>query len=106
MDQSISEIVCLVRGKDSFAAHERVNKSLLQRGKTALSPEDDRIKCLTARLGEKRLELSSEQYQKLANRATIIIHVSGNTCRVQISHNNGMNVFTGCLGGQLQFTTW
>ena len=76
-EENVSEIICLVRGKDSFAARERVNRSLLQRGKPALDSQDDRVKCLTARLGEKHLGLSSELYQKLADRVTIMLHVSG-----------------------------
>ncbi|KAI9784017.1 MAG: putative secondary metabolism biosynthetic enzyme [Peltula sp. TS41687] len=75
-EENISETICLVRGKDSFAAHERVNKSLLQRGKSALDSQDDRIKCLTARLGEKNLGLSPEIYQRLADRVTIILHAA------------------------------
>ncbi|KAI9677427.1 MAG: putative NRPS-like protein biosynthetic cluster [Caeruleum heppii] len=72
----ISHIICLVRAKDSIAARERVNKSLMQREKALLGSSNDRIACISAQLSEPDLGLSEEAYRDIAAKATIFIHAA------------------------------
>ncbi len=75
------QVICLVRAQDAYSAKERVNKSLIQRGKPGLDPAADRVLCLPSKLGEPYLGMSEERYKRLARQATIIIHV----CSIIIS---------------------
>lgn len=72
----ISKIYCLVRGADSYAARERVNKALNQRQLLPLDASGDTAKVvvLQAALGIRKLGLSDEIYAELAREATIILH--------------------------------
>jgi len=72
---SVSRIYCLVRGADEKAAHERVNKALVQR---RLSPLDDNGKfvVLQAQLSDPNLGLEKAMYDRLASEATVIMHVA------------------------------
>ncbi|KAI9844350.1 MAG: putative NRPS-like protein biosynthetic cluster [Sclerophora amabilis] len=73
---SVSRIVCLVRAKDAASARERVNKSLLVRGKRTLDTSNDKVICFTSKLGDENLGLPIEIYNDLASRATIILHAA------------------------------
>lgn len=73
------KVYCLVRGADEHAAKERVGKALEQRGLTNLLTSDkidERVEVIPAQLGDARLGLSDELYNKLAREATCIIHVA------------------------------
>lgn len=74
---TVSKIYCLVRASDAHAAMERVNKSLLQRGKIGLDFSDGsgRISCVVAKLGDSKLGLSPETYQRISNETNAVIHV-------------------------------
>ena len=96
-DSSISHIVCLVRASSPLAAHERVSKSLIARGKPGLQPfsstpataEDfsstgpsdlatakPPITCLPCTLSQLNLGISSDKYSNLANTTNVIIHAA------------------------------
>ncbi|KAI4136432.1 MAG: hypothetical protein L6R39_007789, partial [Caloplaca ligustica] len=90
-----SQITCLVRAASPFAAHERVSKSLVARGKSGLpsfSPLDSsnphstlpaakeksapRITCLPTTLSDPFLGLDKETYINLTTTTTCIIHAA------------------------------
>ncbi|KAL8994606.1 MAG: hypothetical protein Q9169_005468 [Polycauliona sp. 2 TL-2023] len=95
---SISTITCLVRASSPHAAHERVSKSLMARGKPGLPPfsaslspanpplsnantpttasEKPTVTCLPCTLSHPSLGLSPEKYADLAKNTTIIIHAA------------------------------
>ncbi|KAL8895047.1 MAG: hypothetical protein Q9192_003881 [Flavoplaca navasiana] len=94
---SISQIICLVRASSPLAAHERVSKSLIARGKPGLEPfsstpptaEDlsstgstdlatakPSITCLPCTLSQLNLGISSDKYANLANTTNLIIHAA------------------------------
>ncbi|KAI9719116.1 MAG: putative secondary metabolism biosynthetic enzyme [Candelaria pacifica] len=75
---AVSHIYCLVRASDDTAARERVNKSLLRRGKSPLSSSSSqgRISCVIAKLGAYKLGLSDEVYESIARQATLIVHAA------------------------------
>ncbi|KZM23113.1 uncharacterized protein EKO05_0008302 [Ascochyta rabiei] len=76
---TVNSVYCLVRGADEHAAKERVSKALEQRGLTSiLAPgmANDKVKVVLAQLSDKRLGLSDELYDHLAEEATSIIHVA------------------------------
>ena len=75
-DPTISEVICLVRAAHSYAAQNRVTKSLLQRRKAPLRPGSLKVGCLVAKIGESRLGLSEDEYDRLARRVTVIIHAA------------------------------
>ncbi|KAI9700250.1 MAG: hypothetical protein M1836_002264 [Candelina mexicana] len=75
---TVSHIYCLVRASDANTAHERVNKSLLARGKSPLSSSSSkgRITCVVTKLGASRLGLSDEIYESIAKQVTLIVHAA------------------------------
>lgn len=75
---SVRLIYCLVRGADSHAAHERVNKALIQRKLQPLSGDSavDKVVVLQAQLGDAQLGLEKPAYDQLAREATVIMHVA------------------------------
>ncbi|KAK3631936.1 hypothetical protein LTR56_012409 [Elasticomyces elasticus] len=73
--RDVRKIYCLVRGADEHAAHERVNKALTQREMQPLV-DDDKVMVLQAALGDPRLGLSHEVYDRVASEVTIIMHVA------------------------------
>ncbi|KAI9811967.1 MAG: hypothetical protein M1826_003001 [Phylliscum demangeonii] len=75
-EKSVSRIYCLVRAKDDFAAYDRVNRSLLQRGKAPLDQSSNRVRPVLARLGDEHLGLPLELYQLIAHETTLIIHAA------------------------------
>ncbi|KAL8839469.1 MAG: hypothetical protein Q9176_004465 [Flavoplaca citrina] len=96
-DSSVSHIVCLVRASSPLAAHERVSKSLIARGKPGLEPfsstpptaEDlsftgpkdiatskPPVTCLPCTLSQLNLGISSAAYAHLANTTNVIIHAA------------------------------
>ena len=75
-DPGISEVICLVRATHSYAAQNRVTKSLLQRRKAPLRPGSLKVGCLVAKIGEPRLGLSEDEYDRLARRITVVIHAA------------------------------
>lgn len=75
-DASVSSIICLVRAADLTAAYARVNLSLLQRQKTGISSADPKVSCVIAKLGEPKLGLLDDVYNKLKHVATVIIHAA------------------------------
>lgn len=76
---AVSTIYCLVRGVDDTAARERVNEALTQRGFADLSTRDKRnstVSIIHAQLGESRLGISDDLYERLAAEADLILHVA------------------------------
>jgi len=71
---SVSRIYCLVRGADVHAAQERVNKALEQRGLGAI--DESKVVVVRSSLGDARLGLADDLYNKISNEATIILHVA------------------------------
>lgn len=74
----IARIYCLVRGADSHAAHERVNKALNQRQLSPLGSRSDtaEIVALQAVLGDPNLGLTDETYNEIAQEATVVMHLA------------------------------
>ncbi|KAK5124063.1 hypothetical protein LTR85_002260 [Meristemomyces frigidus] len=75
---NVRKIYCLVRGADEHAAHERVNKALVQRKLQPLNVEaaDDKVAVLQAQLGDGQLGLGNAMYNQLAQEVTVIMHVA------------------------------
>ncbi|KAL8672460.1 MAG: hypothetical protein Q9224_007572, partial [Gallowayella concinna] len=89
---TISHITCLVRATSPFAAHERVSKSLIARGKPGLAPHSDskpiltqenkassstpEVNCIPTTLSHPYLGLDPSTYVHLANTTTLIIHAA------------------------------
>ncbi|KAL8873605.1 MAG: hypothetical protein Q9174_000953 [Haloplaca sp. 1 TL-2023] len=92
---TVSQVTCLVRGASALAAHERVSKSLVARGKPPLGPfapqstapagtpppseefpEDVKIQCIQATLSHPLLGLSPSDHRHLAEKTTMIIHAA------------------------------
>ncbi|KAL9601196.1 MAG: hypothetical protein Q9219_002696 [cf. Caloplaca sp. 3 TL-2023] len=93
-----SQITCLVRAASPLAAHERVSKSLIARGKQELPPFSDlqeslshssastlnstseanptRIICLPTTFSHPALGLDRQRYIHLARTTTLIIHAA------------------------------
>ncbi|KAI4118192.1 MAG: hypothetical protein LQ345_001712 [Seirophora villosa] len=81
--RSTTHITCLVRAATPLAAHERVSKSLLARGKpglpplsTASAPSTPSISCLPATLSHPTLALAPSTHLSLATTTTLIIHAA------------------------------
>ncbi|KAI4125879.1 MAG: hypothetical protein LQ338_004023 [Usnochroma carphineum] len=93
--RTISRITCLVRAASCLAAHERVSKSLVARGKPGLPPfspppsnkrlststsSDEaplpQIFCLPTTFSQPTLGLSEETYKTLASTTTLTIHAA------------------------------
>lgn len=72
---STTPIVCLVRASSQEAADGRVTKSLLQRQKAPITP-NDRISCISTKLSDPQLGLSPEIYASLVKNTTLIIHAA------------------------------
>ncbi|KAK0784708.1 putative NRPS-like protein biosynthetic cluster [Friedmanniomyces endolithicus] len=75
----VRKIYCLVRGVDERAAFERLNKALVQRKLRSLhssDANDEKVVVLQAALGDSRLGLSDDMYERIASEATIIMHVA------------------------------
>ncbi|KAL8671917.1 MAG: hypothetical protein Q9224_007602, partial [Gallowayella concinna] len=89
---TVSYITCLVRAASPFAAHERVSKSLIARGKPGLAPYSDskpiltqkntassstpEVNCIPTTLSHPYLGLDPSTYIHLANTTTLIIHAA------------------------------
>ncbi|KAL8805671.1 MAG: hypothetical protein Q9182_001815 [Xanthomendoza sp. 2 TL-2023] len=88
---TVSDITCLVRAASPFAAHERVSKSLIARGKPGLPPysasnpqsSQDKacssapeIKCIPTTLSHPDLGLDPSTYTHLARTTTLVIHAA------------------------------
>ena len=74
---AVSEIYCLVRGADVPSATERINKALQQRKLSGLDfSTSDKVVVLKAKLGDKKLGLDDETYSRIADEATIIMHLA------------------------------
>ncbi|KAL8814210.1 MAG: hypothetical protein Q9223_006548, partial [Gallowayella weberi] len=88
---TVSHITCLVRAASPFAAHERVSKSLLARGKPGLPPRSGsnpgssqdkacfptpEIRCIPTTLSHPHLALDPSTYTHLAHTTTLIIHAA------------------------------
>lgn len=76
---SVETIYCLTRGADEFAAKDRVNQALEQRGLASLlslNKSNHKVKVVKAQLDQKRLGLDGELYDYLAKEATLIIHIA------------------------------
>ncbi|KAF2015863.1 hypothetical protein BU24DRAFT_391156 [Aaosphaeria arxii CBS 175.79] len=75
----ISHIYCLVRGADSHAATERVNKALEQRGLKVLDANVTKTKkviILCAQLCKSDLGLPQKVYKELVAEVDLIVHVA------------------------------
>jgi len=72
--ESVSRIYCLVRGADEHAAKERVNKALEQRGLASI--DESKVVIVRASLGDTRLGLADDLYNKISSEATIVLHVA------------------------------
>lgn len=86
----ISRITCLVRAASPLAAHERVSKSLIARGKPGLPPFSDSkstlrqdsaspsatVICSPASLSDRDLALHPSIYTHLTHTTTLIIHAA------------------------------
>ncbi|KAK0261740.1 hypothetical protein B0A54_10062 [Friedmanniomyces endolithicus] len=75
----VRKIYCLVRGADEHAASERLDKALVQRKLRPLKDSDvsdEKVVVLQAALGDSRLGLSDDMYERIASEATIIMHVA------------------------------
>ncbi|KAI9807358.1 MAG: hypothetical protein M1833_000101 [Piccolia ochrophora] len=73
---SIRQIICLVRAKDDADARERVNLSLNLREKLLLVDSDQRVLCLAADLTKDLLGLRKETYETLSVEADLIVHAA------------------------------
>ena len=79
-NKGINKIYCLLRGQTPSASHERVNKSLQARKLPPLKSfeettwRQERVVCLPCKLSSPNLNLSSEDYEGLANKVTLTIH--------------------------------
>lgn len=76
---NVGKIYCLVRGADHHAAFERVSKALIARKLLPLdrpSPNGPEVTVFRAALGEPRLGLVDETYDRLARETTVIMHVA------------------------------
>ncbi|KAL8718586.1 MAG: hypothetical protein Q9181_008180, partial [Wetmoreana brouardii] len=96
---TITHITCLVRAASTLAAHERVSKSLIARGKPGLSPHSTpdppsrhpanssqttsndttpyaAIECIPCTLSDPYLGLSLATYTRLARKTTLVIHAA------------------------------
>ncbi|KAF4555331.1 Non-canonical non-ribosomal peptide synthetase-like protein 1 [Elsinoe fawcettii] len=73
-EESTKKVYCLVRGATDHACRERVVKALQARGLRDLV--DDKVAILRAQLGEDKLGLGDEDYARLTQETTTILHVA------------------------------
>ncbi|KAL2062517.1 hypothetical protein VTL71DRAFT_6783 [Oculimacula yallundae] len=76
VDSSINRIICLVRARDETNARDRVSQSLIQRRLDPISPQDNKISCYPAQLGQDDLGFSAEITSTLRETVTHIIHAA------------------------------
>ncbi|KAL1304897.1 hypothetical protein AAFC00_003815 [Neodothiora populina] len=74
--ESVSKIICLVRGTDNETARRRVSEALEHRGLPVLPSDDAKVEVLVASLGECHLGLSDEQYERITAQVSIVMHVA------------------------------
>lgn len=73
-DERVKKVYCLVRGADDHACEQRVSKALEERG---LGPLDaSSVVVLRSSLSDRRLGLSTADYDRLASEASIIVHAA------------------------------
>ena len=71
------QIICLVRARNDAHARERVLSAFVDSGEVGSGPISngrDRIEALAADLTDERLGLSPERFDRLAIRASVIVH--------------------------------
>lgn len=74
---NVRRIYCLVRGADSHAATERVNKALGQRQLPDLDSQSDAdVVVLPSQLSDSFLGLEQETYDRVASEATVLLHLA------------------------------
>jgi acyl carrier protein len=81
---SCKKIFCLVRGSDIEASTGRVNEALEQRGLVGLENSqdesknntDNKVQVLQASLGDDQLGLSAQDYARVAQDVSIVMHVA------------------------------
>lgn len=74
---SVRKIYCLVRGADTHAARERVNKALSQRKLPDLDTQSAVvIVVLPSQLSDSFLGLEQDIYDQVASEATVILHLA------------------------------
>jgi len=77
---NVTHIYCLARGASSHAAHERVDRSLTNRGLPGLSLSNNTtsptITVLQCNLAEPNLGLSNADYATIAHSVTHIVHLA------------------------------